>query len=367
MRGWLLVPIALVAAVLIVLPAMALTESGIEMDVKEAVGLDLDECAPPVNLASPWVEGPNLTGLRDEPRAVALNGKIYLVGGTSGVEKFGDERHRLDSSDQLTLFDPHSGRYRELSPVPQPVNHTGVTAYKGDIYVVGGYGELVDANTHNEFYRYDVSADRWSRLPDLPAPRGAGAVGILGDRLIYAGGARDSVAKSDVFAYDFDRRRWSRLASMHSRREHVGEAVVDGRLYVLGGRAPYSLAVDTAERYDPIADRWERLAPMPVPAGGLSGVEEGGKIIAVAGGNDGAETVTSAVQEFDPASGEWSRLPDLRKARHGHGAAVVDDRLWVFGGSDCAFFNATDNVESLHLDRHGQPTSNQVSPPGGAS
>lgn len=367
MKNRLLIPIVLVAAVLIALPAAALTETEVEKDVKEAVGLDLDECAPPTNLASPWVEGPNLAGPRDEPRAVAMGGKIYLVGGTSGIERFGDERHRLVASDQLTLFDPRTGRYRELAPVPQAVNHAGVTAYRGDLYVVGGYGELVDANTHNELYRYDVAADRWSRLPDLPVPRAAGAVGVLDGKLIYAGGARDSVAKSDVFAYDLDSERWSRLAPMHTRREHVGEAIVDGQLYVLGGRAPASLAVDTVERYDPAADRWETLAPLSVPSGGLSGVEEGGKIIAVAGGDDGAETVTSAVQEFDPASGEWSRLPDLRTARHGHGAAVVDDRLWVFGGSDCAYFNATDKVESLHLDQRGQPTSNQVSPPGGAS
>lgn len=350
MRGWLLVPVVLVVAVLVALPAAALTETGLEKDVKEAVGLDLDECAPEPNLASPWVVGPNLAEPRDEPRAIAIGGKAYLIGGTTGVERLPDERHRLDASDQLTRFDPRSRRYEELAPMPQALNHVGVAAYRGDLYVAGGYGELVDADTRRTFYRYDPQTDRWTRLPDLPEPRAAGAVGILNNRLIYAGGARDSVAQSDVFAYDFRDDRWSRLASMHSRREHVGEAIDEGKLYVLGGRGRVSLALDTAERYDPQTGKWERLPPMPVPSGGLSAVEVDGKVMAVGGGNDGAETVTGAVQEYNPKSDEWTRLPDLHTPRHGHGATIVGERIWVFGGSDCAYFNATDSVESLRLE-----------------
>lgn len=354
MRGRLAIPIALVLAVLIALPAAALTESGLERDVKDALGIGGEDCAPPVNIASAWVEGPSLDEPRDEPRAVALDGYVYLVGGTLDVEDIGgDERHRLVASNRVTRFDPRAERYEDLAPLPQALNHIGLTAYRGDLYVVGGYGELTDANTRSTFYRYDPDSNRWSRLPDLPAPRAAGGVGILGNRLIYAGGARNSVAKSDVFAYDFGAGRWSRLPSMHTRREHVGEAVAGGRLYVLGGRAPASLAVDTAERFDPEKGRWERLPPLPVPSGGLAATEVDGEVIAVGGGNDGAETVTGAVQEYDPATDEWTRLPDLRVARHGHGAAIAGDRIWVFGGSNCAYFHATDRVESLPLATGG--------------
>lgn len=349
-RGWLVAPILFVVALLVALPVAALTETGVEKEVKEAAGLDLDECEPATNVASPWQEGPRLAEPRDEPRAVAIGDAIYLVGGTTGIEEIAPERHRLDASDELTRFDPKTGRYVKLAPLPRPLNHIGLTAYRGDIYVAGGYGRFVDARTSRAFFRYDPKADRWSRLPDMPVPRAAGAVGILDDRLIWAGGARNSVARSEVFAYDFRTRRWSRLPSMGTRREHVGEAVLDGRLYVLGGRAPESLAVDTAERFNPHAGRWETLPPMPVPSGGLAALSLDDAVIAVSGGNDGAETVTGATQEFDPASDEWKLLPALRTARHGHGAAATEDEAWVFGGSDCAYFNATDKVEHIPLD-----------------
>jgi len=350
MRGWLWVPIALIVALLVALPAVALTETGLEKEAKEAVGLDLDECEPATNLASPWLEGPPLAELRDEPRAVAIGNSIYLVGGTTAIEEVGPDRYVLDASDELTRFDPRSGRYEQLAPLPRSLNHVGLTTYRGDIYVAGGYGRLTHARTSRAFYRYDPETDAWSRLPDLPAPRAAGAVGILGHRLIWAGGGRNSVARSDVFAFDFRTRRWSRLPSMGSRREHVGEAVLDGKLYVLGGRAPESQAVDTAERFDPRGGAWEKLPPMPVPSGGLAAVAFEDAVVTVSGGNDGAETVTGAVQEFNPASGEWRLLPELRTARHGHGATIAEDEVWVFGGSNCAFFNPTDKVEHLSVD-----------------
>jgi len=349
MRGWLWVPIALVVGLLIALPAVALTETGLEQDAKEAVGLDLDECEPATNLASPWLEGPALAEPRDEPRAIALGDSIYLVGGTLAIEEIGPDRYLLDATDELTRFDPRTGRYEELAPLPQPLNHVGLTTYRGDIYVAGGYGRRVDADTKKTFYRYDPQTDRWTRLPDMPAPRAAGAVGILGHRLIWAGGGLDSVARSEVFSYDFRTGRWSQLPSMGTRREHVGEAVLGGRLYVLGGRAPHTTAVDTAERFDPGTGDWEALPPMPVPSGGLAAVALDDAVIAVSGGDDNAETVTGAIQEFDPARNEWELLPELRTARHGHGATVADDEVWVFGGSNCAFFNPTDKVEHISV------------------
>jgi len=348
MRGWIAVPIVLVAALVILLPLVALTETEAEIGIKEALGMNpRGECEPVTNLASPWREEPGLAYDRDEPRATTIAGQVYLVGGSRGAREISNERVVLISSDDLTRFEPRSGRYEDLAPLPHPVNHAGVTSYRGSLYVLGGYGAHVDRRTYSTFYRYDPDSDRWTRLPDLPQPRAAMAVGVIGHTLIAAGGARNSKRRSDVYGFDFRERRWSRLPNMHSGRGHVGAAVAGGKLYVLGGRTENSLAVATAERYDPAKRRWENLPPLPEPVGGLAAVTVHGEPIAIGGGDDGAGTVSGVVQELEPQDGGWRLLPSLRTPRHGHAAAVAGGRIWVFGGSACAYFAATDRVESL--------------------
>lgn len=351
MRGWHLLPITLLVFVVIALPVAAITDTGIEREVRNGLGLASIECEPMVNADSPWVEGPALPFDLDEPRAVALGGNIYLLGGITGLEQLADGSLLLEPSDALLRFDPETGAYTELAPLPQPLNHIAVVAYRGDIYVVGGYGETLDRDTRKRFYRYDVSANRWSRLADMPAPRAAAAAGVIGGKLIIAGGALDNEPRPETFAYDFASTRWSQLAPLPSGREHSGAAVLGQSLYVLGGRTKQATAVRTAAAFDAGANSWRQLPPMPVASGGLAVVAHDGDVIAVAGGDDAGGTVTGAIQEFDPRGDRWALRPALRTPRHGHGAAIGDGRIWVFGGSPCAYFNATDDVESLPVSR----------------
>ena len=348
MRGRLLIPLALVLLVLVALPLAALTETGVEDEVRGALGVENVDCEPQTDEDSAWRQGPPLPFDLDEPRAATVGGQIYLAGGITDVRQVSDVKLLLDPSDQFHRFDPRSGTYEELAPVPRPLNHMAVVAHDGGVYVIGGYGESLDEGTSSGFYRYDVAGGRWSRLPDLPRPLAAMAAGVVGERLIVAGGARDSVPVSDAYAFDFASRRWSTLPDIPGPREHVGSVGLGGRLYVLGGRTPKSFAVKTAESYDVAARRWVSLPPMPVGSGGLGVVSVRGRPVAVAGGNDLAETVTGAVQELAP-DGTWEELPSLRTPRHGHATAVADGKIWVFGGSPCAYFNATDDVEWLPL------------------
>jgi N-acetylneuraminic acid mutarotase len=351
MRRWYLIPLGIVLLVLIGLPVAAFTNTGLEQDLREDLGIETGECEPMTDLASAWTTGADLPYELDEPRGTALDGAVYLVGGITGLEHGPHERLLLEPSDEVTRFDPKTETFTALAPLPQKLNHIGVVAYKHDLYVLGGYGHTLDTGTRASFYRYDPDTDRWSRMPEMPEPRAAMAVGVVGDRLIVAGGARDNVPRSQAFAFDFGTGRWERLPDMLSRREHVGATTVGDRLYVLGGRAPASLAIDTAESYDVSERRWRRLPPMLTGSGGLGVVEVGGEVIAVGGGNDGAGTVTGAVQEWDPRAERWSYISPMRTPRHGHATVALDHRIWVFGGSPCAYFNATDSVEELDLGR----------------
>jgi Kelch motif protein len=349
-RDWLWIPIGLIVLLIVALPVAAFTETPPEHELKELLGVDLDECVPMTDLASPWMTRASLPFKLDEPRGVGVGEDVYIVGGVTGLQRAQNGSLLLEPTDELTRFDPASERFDELAPLPRRLDHIGVVTYEGDVYVVGGYGRTLNSHTSRSFFRYDPATDRWSRLPDMPEAKAAMAVGVVGHRMIVAGGARDNAPSVSTFAYDFASGRWSRLPDMGSRREHVGAASLDGMLYVLGGRAPQSLAVDTAERYNVKAERWETLEPMPVSTGGLGAVALDGRVFAVGGGNDAAGTVTGAVQEFDPQRGSWKLRAGMRTPRHGQEVANTDDTIWAVGGSPCAYYNATDIVESLHVE-----------------
>jgi len=354
MRSWLWIPIGLIVGLIVALPVVALTETGVEHELREALGFEAGDCEPMTDLASAWVTREGLPFKLDEPRGASIDGEIYTVGGITGLEELDDGSLLLDPSDETMRFDPDGEEFETLAPLPRKLNHIGVVAHDGDLYVLGGYGRTLDTGTSKAFFRYEPARDRWARLPDMPEPKAAMAVGVVDDTLIVAGGARDNAPVATAFAYDFRRGRWARLPDMPDRREHVGSAALDGRLYVLGGRTDRTFASRQADAYDVAERRWERLPPMPVGSGGLGAAALDGRVFAVGGGNDAAGTVTGAVQEWNPATRRWSLLAGMRTPRHGHEVAATDDTIWAIGGSPCAYFDATEHVESLDLDDRGE-------------
>ena len=115
---------------------------------------------------------------------------------------------------------------------------------------------LYGGDVRNSLFRYSVAEDRWTRLADMPTARGALAVGIIEGKLYAAGGMTSGRPLGHaVRTLEVDLTsppdRWSRGPDMPTAREHIGGTVLDGRLYVLGGRDARSDALGTATRFDP--------------------------------------------------------------------------------------------------------------------
>ena len=74
---------------------------------------------------------------------------------------------------------------------------------------------------------------------------------------------------------------------------HAALAAANGKIYVMGGFvAPADTAlplgaawqpIDNAWQYDPVADSWKSLPPLPTKRGSAVAVEVGGKIYTIGG------------------------------------------------------------------------------------
>jgi N-acetylneuraminic acid mutarotase len=126
------------------------------------------------------------------------------------------------------------------------------------------------------------------------------------------------------------------FAPLGTARNHAYSGVIDGKIYVTGGRAPGHEGNDgnniaSTEVYDPGADTWSPLEDLPTPrSGGASAVLDGK--LYVIGGQLPGNTVYKTVSRFDPATGHWEALADMPIELTGHRAVAVGNAIYVMGG-----------------------------------
>ena len=128
-----------------------------------------------------WAESARLGEQRTEAAVVALNGKIYVLGGMAR----GQDAHALNQE-----YDPATDRWRERAPMPSALSHAGAAALNGKIYVVGGFLRNVHLDAQDLAFEYDPAADTWRTLAPMKSPRGAVGVVALNGK-IHAIGGRD--------------------------------------------------------------------------------------------------------------------------------------------------------------------------------
>jgi N-acetylneuraminic acid mutarotase len=175
-------------------------------------------------------------------------------------------------------------------------------------------------------------------------------VAVIGDRLYAAGGANDSGSLQTLEIYDFEQRRWSRGPSFPGpARNHTTGVASGGRFYVLAGRDAGNYTA--AERYDPRRRRWERLPSLRTARGGIASARLGDGRIVVFGGErlEPGGTTIAEVELFDPRSGRWRALPDLRTPRHGLGGVALGRRVYAIEGGPTPGFAFSPTLEFLDV------------------
>lgn len=284
---------------------------------------------------------PIASGPRQEHSVAALDGRVYVIGGILPNAGGG-----VVTTDKVEVYDPRTDRWSTAAPLPVAMNHPNVAAVGGRLYVVGGLTGGASWQALPDSYVYDPRADRWTELPPMPAgaERGSAAVGVRGTKIYLAGGMRtltpgpgglqDTV--DTVSSYDVVTGRWESLPSLPEARDHVGGAILGATFYVLGGRDRGQVNVrDSVYALDLRTRRWTERAPMPTARGGIATAVVGGRIHAFGGeGNHapGAHGVFPDHEVYDVACDRWQRLAPMPVPRHGTAAVAVDGTIYVPGG-----------------------------------
>ena len=145
-----------------------------------------------------------------------------------------------------------------------------------------------------------------------------------------------------VFSAASEVNKWMEKAPIHVARYGLGVAVVDGKIFAIGGSTAQVINSSYAsngitginEEYDPITNSWTMKSPMPTPRAYLAiGVYEG-KIYCMGGISQLLPNgVLSAVNEvYDPSTDTWETKAPLKVATADMQANVVNAKIYVIGG-----------------------------------
>ncbi len=281
-----------------------------------------------------WSTAAPMPTARAEVGVAALDGKIYVVGGTA--------QGRWDSPLNYE-YDPATDHWRERAPLPHGLSHVGVVGLNGKLYAFGGFTGIVHVGAMNLAFVYDPAADTWQPIAPLSSPRASIGVAAVGGKIHVVGGrGLDKVTVNIHEVYDPATNQWSKAAPLPLARDHLGIAVIDGKIHVVGGRtANQTDNVGEHDVYDPSTDQWTKAAPMPTPRSSGAATYDNGLLL-YAGGEckkldptskfGGGDTFDTN-EGYDPKSNSWLTLAALPGARHAYGAATVGAAAYFTGGA----------------------------------
>jgi N-acetylneuraminic acid mutarotase len=210
--------------------------------------------------------------------------------------------------------------WRKAAPFPEPDEELYGVACNGKMYVIGGWA---DGKARGANYEYDPATDKWTKKKSMPHPA-----------------------------------------------HHAALASYNGKIYVSGGFIPPENTqvptggawqpIDDVWEYDPAADSWRSLAPLPGKRGAAVAVEAGGRIYVIGGvttvdgskdpwtWSSGAATSPQSVSPFftyfgparvlstndvyDPATNKWEHRRPMSVPRNHSFVGAVNGKIYVIGG-----------------------------------
>jgi len=175
--------------------------------------------------ADRWQPIAKMPAKRAEHQLIALDQKLYAVGGEGGM------------ADQLFVYDPQRDEWTTVAGPQARRNHLAAVAHENKLYVMGGRhygrGDLTTTEV------YDPVSNQWSTLAHMPAPRAGGNGAVLNNLFHVVGGESRRRGRACTNpqheAYNPATNEWVVLPDMPVAKHGVAAVAYQDSLYVMGG------------------------------------------------------------------------------------------------------------------------------------
>ena len=183
-----------------------------------------------------------------------LNGKLYAVGGAS------EDSSQPDV--ECEVYSPENDSWSNIGGLTPRAQHTAAAVGR-HLYVFGGLDLQLDTVLDN-CYSLDTEYNVWHRVPDMLSPRADHSAIFYKGKIYICGGWNEENGNGrtlvpSIECYDPVTSLWSVVSDVPTPRYHAGIAILEDKLYVMGGflsDATFDRATGLIECYDLDAGMW---------------------------------------------------------------------------------------------------------------
>jgi DNA-binding CsgD family transcriptional regulator len=200
---------------------------------------------------------------------------------------------------------------------------------------------------------------RWQESTSLPTPLEAAAATTYENAIYLFGGKGKEGPAIGGYRFTNDE-GWKKLTDKPTPVSQVQAAVLGELIYIPGGALADGSPSDVLEVYDPRLDHWEKLAKLPAPRSAYALAVVEGRLY-LFGGWDGKQ-FTANVYTYDPLTDTWTERSPMPHACGFAGAGSIGSKVYIIGGYDGVSALASVLIYYPGRDRPGETAWGEGTP-----
>ncbi len=253
------------------------------------------------------------------------DGWLYVYSGHTGKA----HQHSRDNLSQtFARLNLENQKEWELLAMQTPLQGMALVSCEGNLYRIGGMNarnarkEKADIHSVAEFARFDPTNNTWTALPALPAARSSHDAAVLDGKIYVVGGwnltgeSGNGEWQTDALVYDTaagNNGKWQKLPEPPVQRRALAVAAWNGRIWAVGGMDEYADIKRNVYSFDPETNSWSEAAELP-------GDDMQGFGVSAWGLNSGlyASGTNGLLYRLADADGKWQQAGKLSTPRFFH-------------------------------------------------
>ncbi|XP_020652169.3 kelch-like protein 38 [Pogona vitticeps] len=279
------------------------------------------------------VSAPDVKPMWHVPRRYSYREFLLLIGG---------RKDNRETTREVLLFDEKTNQWLNLAKYPTRLYKASAVNLHSNIYLLGGIPIGNGKNqVSNNVYIFSLKLNQWRREePMLVARHSHRSVAYKNYIFAIGGIGQNQEILNSMERYDSIYSVWEHVANMPVAVLHPAVSAKDQRIYLFGGEDMMQNPVRLIQVYHVSRNMWFRMETRMVKNVCAPAVVIGDRIYIVGG-------YTRRVIAYDTTANKFVKCADMKDRRMHHGAAVINEKLYLTGGRCLTFDNAIEDSDSL--------------------